>query len=191
MNITRIPILCCLLLFSLHSFAQTAVVDVTQGLHKWIKEMNGSVDKYFSQDRGAEQYERLEELKHGLTGYMKTRKTLSDSLIRANATPGKRDDNALEAIKIKMSTVMGQMRGISNLLSEDLRAEGDKLNDDIYNAMYGEQPRFLSHLEAFLAGTEVTKKDLAVESVAAYDRLNECINLIGDLQGKLNRKLKK
>ena len=47
------------------------------------------------------------------------------------------------------------------------------------------------HLEAFLAGTEVTKKDLAVESVAAYDRLKESIQLITDLQAKLNRKLKR
>lgn len=187
----KATIFCCLLLFSARTFAQSAVTDVTQGLHKWIKGMNSNVDKYFSQDRGSELYESLGELKNGLTSYMKTRKTLSDSLIRHNVQPGKRNDNALESIKITMSAVMGQMRGISNLVSEDLRAEGDKLNDEIYNAMYSEHPHYLSHLEAFLAGTEVTKKDLAVESVAAYDRLKESIQLITDLQAKLNRKLKR
>ncbi|RPD38991.1 hypothetical protein [Chitinophaga barathri] len=198
MNVNRIHlrlVLFFLLLLPARTFAQSAqtatVTDVTQGLHKWIKGMNTNVDKYFSQDRGAELYDRLEELKFGLSGYLKTRKTLSDSLIRHNAAPGKRDNNALESLKIKMSTVMAQMRGISNLVSEDLRAEGDKLNDEIYNAIYSEQPRFLSHLEAFLAGMEVSKKDLAVESVAAYDRLTESVSLITDLQGKLNRKLKK
>lgn len=173
-------------------FAQNAAVtDVTVGMLTWVRHLNNDVDKYFSQEKGEALSQHLKNLEQDLTDYRKKRKALSDSLLRHNVAPGKKDPANLEMLKEEMRAVMEQMRGVTDFVSNELRAEGDKLNDEIYAALYGEQTRFLSHLEAFLAGVDVTKKDLAVDNSMCYDRLQECISLVAGLRGKIERKMKK
>ncbi|CAL1517928.1 hypothetical protein [Chitinophaga sp. MM2321] len=183
-----------LLILSVHSFGQSenpAVRDVTVEMLAWVKHLNNDIDKYYSPEKGAELNQYLEELKQDLTSYMKTRKTLSDSLFRNNIAPGRKDINNLELMKTKMSTVMERMRSVTDLASKELRAEGDRLNDEIYDVLYGQQVRYLSSLEAFFAGVEVSKKDLAIDGSKSIPRLEECINLISVLQGKIDKKMKK
>lgn len=183
-----------LLAFSGNVMAQSenpAVLDITTGLLTWVKHLNSNVDKYFTREKGADLGQHLATLKEDLRVYMKTRKTLSDSLFRHNIAPGKRDPDNLEALKNKMGAVMNSMRNVTDLVSNDLRAEGDKLNDEIYDALYGQEPRYLSNLEAFLGGVDVTKKDLAVDGSSNYQRLEECTALIASLQEKIDRKMKK
>ncbi len=187
-------ICCCLLAFSSAALGQAdkyGVTDVTFGMLAWIKHLNNDADKYFVKEKGEALNQHLTDLKRNLTGYMKARKVLSDSLFRNNITPGKKDERNLEDLKARMGTIMGDMRGVTDFVNDELRAEGDKLNDDIYNILYGEQPRFLSNLEAFLAGVDVTKRDMTVEGSKSYSRLEECVNLIAVLQDKLDRKMKK
>ena len=83
---------------------------------------------------------------------------------------------------------MGRMRNVTDLTNDQLREEGDKLNDAIYNVLYGEPNQFLSHLEAFLAGYDVTKKDMALDGSTCYTRLQTCINLITGIEGRIGRK---
>lgn len=187
-------LLCTLLLLSTAVFGQAdkyGVTDVTFGMLAWIKHLNNDVDKYYVPEKGAALNQHLTDLKGNLTSYMKARKVLSDSLFRTNLTPGKKDEHNLEDLKSRMGTIMGDMRGVTDFVNDELRAEGDKLNDDIYNILYGEHPRFLSNLEAFLSGVDVSKRDMTVEGSKSYSRLEECINLITALQGKLDRKIKK
>ncbi|QJB31729.1 hypothetical protein HF329_10540 [Chitinophaga oryzae] len=174
--------------------AQTAtppVSDMTTGLLTWVKHLNNDVDKYYKPEKGEDLSRHLGDLKEDLQVYMKTRKKLSDSLFRHNIAPGKKDPDRLEDLKTKMSAVMNHMRDVSDLVSNDLRKEGDKLNEDMYEALYGQQPRYLSFLEAFLDGVEVTKKDLAVDGSVHYQRLEECIAQIASLKDKIDRKTKK
>lgn len=168
-----------------------SVMDVTTGLLTWVKHLNNDVDKYYKPEKGADLSLHLKGLKEDLQVYMKTRKKLSDSLFRHNIAPGKKDPDQLEDLKTKMSAVMNHMRDVSDLVSNDLRKEGDKLNEEIYEALYGQQPRYLSFLEAFLDGVDVTKKDLAVDGSVHTQRLEECTAVIASLQDKIDRKTKK
>lgn len=172
-------------------FAQSApaVTDVTFNMVTWFKHLNADFDKYYKHEKAADLKQRLALLKDDLSTYMKARKKLSDSLFRNNIAPGKKDPANLESLKTKMSTVMGRMRDVTDLTNKELRVEGDKLNDEIYNGLYGEPARFLSSLEAFLDGADVTKKDLAVDGSACYARLEECISNISAVQSKLERKM--
>ncbi|MBC9932962.1 hypothetical protein [Chitinophaga qingshengii] len=178
-----------------HVAAQTSsappVQDVSTALLTWVKHLNNDVEKYYKPEKGADLSQHLGGLKDDLQVYMKTRKKLSDSLFRNNIKPGKKDPDQLEDLKTKMSAVMGHMRDVSDLVSNDLRKEGDKLNEEMYEALYGQQPRYLSFLEAFLDGVEVTKKDLAVDGSVHYQRLEECIGVIASLKDKIDRKTKK
>lgn len=167
------------------------VQDVTTDLLTWVKHLNNDVEKYYKPEKGADLSQHLGGLKDDLQVYMKTRKKLSDSLFRNNIKPGKKDPDQLEDLKTKMSAVMGHMRDVSDLVSNDLRKEGDKLNEEMYEALYGQQPRYLSFLEAFLDGVEVTKKDLAVDGSVHYQRLEECTAVIASLKDKIDRKTKK
>ncbi|NML39773.1 hypothetical protein HHL17_21420 [Chitinophaga sp. G-6-1-13] len=176
-----------------HAAAQTtpSVQDVTTGLLTWVKHLNNDVDKYYKPEKGEDLSLHLKGLKEDLQVYMKTRKKLSDSLFRNNIAPGKKDPDRLEDLKTKMSAVMNHMRDVNDLASNDIRKEGDKLNEEMYEALFGQQPRYLSFLEAFLDGADVTKKDLAVDGSVHTQRLEECTALIASLQEKIDRKTKK
>lgn len=184
--------LCCILFFSANVSGQSGkpgVTDITFHMLTWVKHLDNDVDKYFKREKGEQLNQQLEYLKQELNSYRKARKTLSDSLFRNNIAPGKKDDYNLEALKVKMSAVMEKLRGVTDLVNPELQAEGDKLNEEIYNALYGDQPKYLSYLEAFLGGLEVTKKDLALDGSTAYSRLEECVNIISSLEGKINKKM--
>lgn len=169
---------------------QPVVTDVTTGLLGWIKHLNADVNKYFFREKAAALDQQLGLLKDDLSLYMKTRKSLADSLFRHNVAPGKVNGNALEQLQTRMTVVMQKMRDVTDLVGTELQAEGDRLNNDIYDALFGEKKRFLSHLEAFLAGYDVTKKDLALDNSAGYSRLEECIGQITALQDKIRKKMK-
>ncbi|MEV4886943.1 hypothetical protein MRBLMN1_005522 [Chitinophaga ginsengisegetis] len=184
--------LCCMLFFSASVLAQSAkpgVTDITFHMLTWVKHLDNDVDKYFKREKGEQLNQQLEALKQELNNYRKARKILSDSLFRNNIAPGKKDDYNLEALKVRMSAVMEKLRGVTDLVNPELQAEGDKLNEEIYNALYSDQPKYLSYLEAFLGGLEVTKKDLALDGSTAYSRLGDCVNIIASLEGKINRKM--
>jgi hypothetical protein len=179
-----------LLAFSVNASGQSPVVtDVSVGMLTWAKHLDNGLDKYFSREKADELNEHLKYLEQDLRAYMKTRKTLSDSLFRNNIAPGKKDNEHLEILKTEMSAVMRQMRDVTDLVGRELQAEGDKLNNEIYNVLYGEEGRYLSSLEAFLAGGDVTKRDLAVEGSKSYERLEACVNIITVLQRKIDKKM--
>lgn len=182
---------CFLLLMAAGASAQStpAVTDISNHLLDWLKQLNTNFDKYYTPEKGADLKTRVALLKDDLTIYMKARKKLSDSLFRNNIAPGKKDPVNLEALKTKMSTVMGRLRDVTDLTNKELRVEGDKLNDEIYNALYGEPARYLSYLEAFLGGADVTKKDLAIDGSAVYGRLEECVNNLSALQSKIEHRM--
>ncbi|MBO9732713.1 MAG: hypothetical protein J7623_28980 [Chitinophaga sp.] len=183
-----------LLIFSSAVFAQTAntmVTDVTFDLLTWIKHVSNDVDKQsFSSEKLEQLKQGLEALKEDLTVYKKTRKVLADSLFRHNIAPGKKDPDNLDLLKEKMSKVMEGMRGVNDLVSEPVQQEGDKLNEQIYKVLYEEQGRYLSHLEAFLAGVDVTKKDLALDGSVCFTRLEECIHLVAGMEERVGKKVK-
>ena len=166
------------------------VTDVTFGMLTWVKHLNSDIDKPYSSEKAEQLKQRLEDLKQDLTIYKKTRKVLSDSLFRHNIAPGKKDPDNLELLKGKMSKVMEGMRGVNDLVSESVQVEGDKLNDQIYKTLYEEPGRYLSHLEAFLGGMDVTKKDLALDGSVCFSRLEECINMIAGMEGRVGKKVK-
>lgn len=181
------------LTLSLNASAQSGtpgVTDVTMSMLDWLKHLDTEVDKYVTKEKAPTQKQYFEDLKQDLKIYMKTRKTLSDSIFRHNIAPGKKDVFHFETLKQQMSTVMGRMRDVTDLTSKDLRAEGDKLNNDLYNVLYGDKKQYLSALEAFLDGNEVTKKDLALDGSTCYGRLEQCVNLITGIQAKIDRKIK-
>ncbi|ASZ12637.1 hypothetical protein KTO58_11305 [Chitinophaga pendula] len=169
---------------------QPDVTDVTTSLRNWLKHLDNDFDKYFTREKADDLGRYYADLKKDLTDYMKARKKLSDSLFRNNIAPGKKDPQHLEMLKEKMSGIMGHMRGITDLANNDLRAEGDKLNNQLYEVLYGDGKRYLSNLEGFLDGYDVSKKDLAIDGSAYYDRLGECITLISSIQSKIDRKKK-
>ncbi|MET3879272.1 hypothetical protein [Chitinophaga sp. OAE865] len=184
--------LCSMLFFAANVSGQSekpGVTDITFHLLTWVKHLDSGIDKYFKKEKAEQLNQQLEYLKQGLNDYKKARKTLSDSLFRNNIAPGKKDERNLEALKEKMSIVMEKLRGVTDLVNPELQAEGDKLNEEIYNALYSDQPKYLSYLEAFLGGLQVTKKDLALDGSTAYTRLEESVNIISTLEGKINRKM--
>lgn len=166
------------------------VSDVTFSMLTWVKHLNGDIDKPYSSEKAEQLKQRLEDLKLDLTVYKKARKVLADSLFRNNIAPGKKDPDNLEQLKTKMSKVMEGMRGVNDLVSESVQQEGDKLNDQIYKTLYEEPGRYLSYLEAFLDGREVTKKDLALDGSVCFTRLEECINMIAGMEGRVGKKVK-
>lgn len=184
-------VFCLLLLFAANASAQStpAVNDISNHLLDWLKQLNANFDKYYTHEKGPDLKTRVALLKDDLSTYMKARKKLSDSLFRNNIAPGKKDPVNLESLKTKMSTVMGRLRDVTDLTNKELRVEGDKLNDEIYNALYGEPVRYLSYLEAFLGGADVTKKDLAIDGSAVYGRLEECVNNLAAVQSKIERRM--
>ncbi|SEW52168.1 hypothetical protein [Chitinophaga arvensicola] len=193
-NIFRRSVLFFLLLLSLGASAQSgnaSVTDVSTSMLTWMKHLNNDADKYYSAEKAADLSQQLEFLRQDLTVYMKARKKLSDSLFRNNIAPGKKDPDNLEMLKGKMSTVMERLRGVADLVGPALQAEGDKLNEEIYNVLYDQPNRYLSNLEAFLGGMDVNKKELALDGSTNYSRLEECVNLATTLQGKIDRKRKK
>ncbi|MGO4293256.1 hypothetical protein [Chitinophaga sp. RAB17] len=182
-----------LLTLATAGFGQTSnpmVTDITFGLLTWVKHLNNDIDKPYSIEKAEQLKQRLETLKQDLTVYKKTRKTLSDSLFRNNIAPGKKDPNNLEQLKERMSKVMQGMREVNDLVSESVQQEGDKLNDQIYKILYDEPGRYLSYLEAFLGGMEVSKKDLALDGSVCFSRLEECINMISGMEGRVGKKIK-
>jgi len=182
-----------LLAFAANVAAQSKaapVTDITVDLQEWVRHLNSNADKNLSREKAPELHRYLESLKMSLQDYMKTRKRLSDSLFRNNVAPGKKDVYHLEVLKEQMSAVMTGMRGVTDLTGRELQEKGDRLNNRIYDILYGEQTHFLSYLEAFLAGLDVTRKDLALDGSTCYRRLQECVHLISDLQGRINKKMK-
>lgn len=187
----RILTLAIVLLFATNSFAQTLpVVDVSMSLLNWTKHLDADVDKYFTKEKGEELNRSFEALKRDLTTYMKTRKNLSDNIFRNNIAPGKKDPDNLEALKTQMGEVIRQMRNVTDLTNNELRAEGDRLNDKIFNVLNSDGTQFLSNLEAFLAGLDVSKRDLALDASVAYDRLQQSIGHLASALGKINSKMK-
>lgn len=177
------------LILATNAYGQTpAVADVTDRLLNWVKHLDSDFNKYYTHEKSALLKESFALLKQDLGDYMKARKKLSDSLFRSNAAPGKKDPENLESLRLKMNAVMGRMRNVTDLTNDELREEGDKLNDAIYNVLYGQPNQFLSHLEAFLAGFDVTKKDMALDGSTCYTRLQTCISLITGIEGKIGRK---
>ncbi|MFB6457826.1 hypothetical protein ACE38W_21325 [Chitinophaga sp. Hz27] len=194
MNLIK-RISCCLfVLFATTTvtFAQNGkapVTDITVDILNWVKHLDSGLDKYYTSDKSRDLYDNFGYLKQELTEYLNDRKKLSDSLFRNNVkSTGKQDPAALESLRKKMTYVMGRMRDVTDLTNNDLRAEGDKLNDKIYNILTSEQPQYLSNLEAFLAGYEVTQKDIAIDGSAKTQRLAESVNLITSIQARINRK---
>lgn len=183
-----------LMMLSSATFGQTAntmVTDVTFDLLTWIKHVSSDVDKQsFSIEKAGQLKQGLAALNEDLTVYKKTRKVLADSLFRHNIAPGKKDPNNLDLLKQKMSKVMEGMRGVNDLVSESVQQEGDKLNEKMYKVLYEEQGQYLSHLEAFLDGMDVTKKDLALDGSVCFTRLEECINLVAGMEGRVGKKVK-
>ena len=178
-----------LLVFSVQLHGQApAVTDVTESLQTWVKRLDSDFNKYYDREKSAQLKESLGFLKQDLEDYMRTRKKLSDSLFRHNVPAGQKDPGNLEILKTKMGAVMGRMRDVTDLTNRELQTEGDKLNDAIYNVLYGQPNQFLSHLEAFFAGYEVTKKDMALDGSICYSRLQTCLGLIDGLREKIDRK---
>ncbi|HVI46377.1 MAG TPA: hypothetical protein VM802_15995 [Chitinophaga sp.] len=185
-------VLSLLLMFlSVKTYAQSdlaAVTDVTPAILTWMKHLNNEADKYLIPEKISDLSLHFGQLKQNLSSYMKARKSLSDSLLRNNIKPGNKNPDNLEMLKTKMGAVMEQMRNVADLASNNLRREGDNLNEQIYDILYGQEGHYLSNLEAFLAGLDVSKRDLAVNGSASYSRLEECVNLISAIQGKIERK---
>jgi hypothetical protein len=170
--------------------AKAPVSDVTVRLLEWAKHLDAGLDKYATAEKSADLYDKFGYLKEDLNDYMKFRKRLSDSLFRLNTiTPGGKDEVNLQLMKEKMSNIMQRMRDVTDLTNNDLRAEGDKLNEKLYNMLYSDNVVYLSNLEAFLAGFEVTKKDLAIDGSANTGRLQETVNILTTIQARLKRKM--
>ncbi|RFS19281.1 hypothetical protein DVR12_23900 [Chitinophaga silvatica] len=184
-------ILVLLLVFSnqvLKAQSTPAVNEITAKMLTYFKHLNTDVDKGISAEKKAEMSGHLDLLKQDLNGYMTARKKLSDSLFRSNITPGSKNSDELDLLKGKMSQVIQQLRGVNDFVCPGLQTEGDKLNEEIYNVLYEEPVRYLSNLEAFLAGVPVTKKDLALDGSIHYQRLEESIKLLSDIQRKIGKK---
>ncbi len=191
MILHRLLTLCICLIFAAQADGQSVpVVDVSMSLLNWTKHLNTDVDKYYTREKAEELTRNFEALRRDLAIYMNSRKRLSDSIFRKNIAPGKKDPDNLELLKTQMGEVIRQMRGVTDLTNNELRAEGDRLNDQIFNVLNSEGAQFLSYLEAFLAGLEVSKKDMALDGSVAYDRLGQAISLLATTQDKISRKMK-
>jgi hypothetical protein len=167
-----------------------SVVDVSLTLLNWTKHLNNDVDKYFTKDKGAELTRNLDALRQDLTLYMKARKGIADSIFRHNISPGKKDPQNQELLKSRMGEVMRQMRNVTDLTNNELRAEGDRLNDQIYEVLNAEGATYLSYLEAFLNGLDVSKKNIALDGSVAYDRLQQSISQLTVTLDKISHKMK-
>lgn len=166
------------------------VEDVSKSMLNWTQHLNADVDKYFTREKRDELIRNLDAFKQALTLYAKTRKNLSDSIFRKNIAPGNKDPKNLELLKGQMGEVIRQMRNVTDLTNNELREEGDRLNDKIYNVLNGDGNQFLSYLEAFLSGLAVTKKEMALDNGTTYDRLQQSINLLTSTQEKIRGKMK-
>ncbi|MBV7530134.1 hypothetical protein [Chitinophaga sp. sic0106] len=169
--------------------AKAPVTDVTVSILDWVKLLDKNLDKFAGAEKNRELYDRFGYLNQDLSDYMKYRKRLSDSLFRNNITPGKKNETDLQILKEKMSGIMQRMRDVTDMTNADLRQQGDKLNDKLYNSLYSDNKVYLSNLEAFLAGYEVTKKDLALDGSTLVNRLQESVNIITTMQARLKRKM--
>lgn len=180
-----------ILLCAAYTSAQSVPMeDVSKNMLNWTQHLNAEVDKYFTREKGGELIRNLDAFKEALTLYMKTRKNLSDSIFRKEVAPGKKDPKNMELLKEQMGDVIRQMRNVTDLTNNELREEGDRLNDQIYNVLNGEGKQFLSYLEAFLSGLEVTKKEMALDNGMTYDRLKQSISTLGATVDKVRGKMK-
>ena len=180
-----------ILLCATYASAQSVPVeDVSKNMLNWTQHLHTEVDKYFTRDKGDELIRHLDGFKQALTLYSKTRKNLSDSIFRNNIAPGSKDTKNLELLRERIGDVIRQMRNVTDLTNNELRAEGDRLNDQIFNVLNAEGNQFLSYLEAFLSGVAVTKKEMALDNGLAYDRLQQSINLLASTEGKIRGKMK-
>lgn len=180
-----------IVLCSTYASAQSVPVeDVSKSLLNWTQHLNADVDKYFTREKGIELIRHLDAFKQALTLYTKTRKNLSDSIFRKNVASGNKDPKNLELLKTQMGDVLRQMRNVTDLTNNELREEGDRLNDQIYNVLNGEGTQFLSYLEAFFSGLPVTKKEMALDNGTTYDRLKQSINFLTSTEEKIRGKVK-
>jgi hypothetical protein len=185
------PLLIIILLCSASASAQSVPVeDVSKSLLNWTQHLNADVDKYFTREKGKELVSNLDAFKQALSVYTKTRKNLSDSIFRKEVAPGNKDPKNLQLLKDQMGEVIRQMRNVTDLTNNDLRAEGDRLNDRIYNVLDGEGKQFLSYLDAFLYGSAVTKKEMALDNGTTYDRLQQSISQLTATEDKIRGKMK-
>lgn len=179
------------LLCATYASAQSVPVeDVSKSLLNWTQHLNTDVDKYFTREKGDELIRSLDALKQEITLYTKTRKNLSDSIFRNNVAPGNKDTKNLELLKATMGEVIRQMRNVTDLTNNELRAEGDRLNDQIFDVLNGEDKQFLSYLEAFLSGLAVTKKEMALDNGISYDRLQQSAKYLTATEDKIRSKMK-
>jgi hypothetical protein len=185
-----LPLIIVLLSATYSSAQSVPVEDISKSLLNWTQHLNTDVNKYFSREKGDELIRNLDALKQELTLYTKTRKNLSDSIFRNNVAPGNKDPQNLELLKNRIGEIIRQMRNVTDLTNNELRAEGDRLNDHIYDVLNGEGNQFLSYLEAFLNGLAVTKKEMALDNGPAYDRLQQSINLLNSTEDKIRAKMK-
>jgi hypothetical protein len=180
-----------ILLCATHASSQSVPVeDVSKSMLNWTQHLNTDVDKYFTREKGTELIRNLDAFEQALNLYMKTRKNLSDSIFRKNVAPGNKDPKNLELLKAQMGEVLRQMRNVTDLTNNELREQGDRLNDQIYNVLNGEGTQFLSYLEAFLSGLTVTKKEMALDNGMTYDSLLQSINLLTSTQNKIRGKMR-
>jgi hypothetical protein len=180
-----------ILLCATYASAQSVPVeDISKSLVNWTKHLNTDVDKYFTREKGDELIRNLDAFKEALSLYSKTRKNLSDSIFRNNIAPGNKDPKNLELLKTRVGEIIREMRNVTDLTNNELRAEGDRLNDQIYNVLNGEGNQFLSYLEAFLSGLAVTKKEMALDNGMAYDRLQQSISLLTSTEDKIRGKMR-
>ncbi|SFD16361.1 hypothetical protein SAMN05518672_101825 [Chitinophaga sp. CF118] len=185
-----LPLIIILLCATCATAQSVPVEDVSKSLLSWTQHLNADVDKYFTHEKGDELIRNLDAFKGELTLYARTRKNLSDSIFRKNIAPGNKDPKNLELLKTRMGEVVRQMRNVTDLTNNELRAEGDHLNDQIYNVLNGEGNQYLSYLEAFLNGLTVTKKEMALDNGMTYDRLQQSINFLISTQDKIRSKMK-
>lgn len=180
-----------ILLCATYTSAQSVPVeDVSKNLLKWTQHLNADVDKYFTREKGEELIRNLDALKEELSLYTKTRKNLSDSIFRKEVAPGNKDPKNLELLKTRMGEIIRQMRNVTDLTNNELREEGDRLNDQIFNVLNSEGSQYLSFLEAFLNGLQVTKKEMALDNGTAYDRLQQSVKLLSSTEDKIHNKMK-
>ncbi|MBW8682875.1 hypothetical protein [Chitinophaga rhizophila] len=177
------------LLPALHASAQSVPVeDVSINLLNWSKHLHADADKYYTREKHEELTRNLEALEREVTIYMKTRKRLSDSIFRHNIAPGKKDPENLDLLKTQMGEIIRQMRNVTDLTNDALRAEGDRVNDQIFNVLNGEGNVYLSYLEAFMNGLDVSKKQMTLDGGTAYDRLQQTIGQLAATRDKIKRK---
>jgi argininosuccinate lyase len=180
-----------ILLCTSYASAQSVPVeDVSQNLLSWTKHLNSDIDKFYTRDKADELVLSLSGFKQALTLYTKTRKNLSDSIFRNNIAPGKKDPQNVELLRTQMGEVIRQMRNVTDLTNNESRAEGDRLNDQIFNVLNSDGKQFLSYLEAFLNGLSVTKKEIALDNGMTYDRLQQSISLLNSAENKVRGKMR-